>query len=162
MKRLFGSILIGLGLFAGCDNKNISELEEGISTQADIYLRFGAPVAIYDESNGDRTLEYPRQPEGNTNYMISVGPDGKMTSLRQVLTPSNFAKIVPGLEKSQVRRLLGRPAKMQAYALKEEETWDWRFAEGQQNKVFSVTFDKAGVVKATGVTLDAVERGHVG
>lgn len=162
MTRLFIIILTTLWFLAGCDPKNISELEEGISTQADVYLRFGKPVAIYDESNGDRTLEYPRQPAGQTNYMISIGPDGKMTSLRQVLTPANFLKVVAGLEKYQVRRLLGRPARMQTYSLKEEETWDWRFADGQQSKVFSVTFDKFGMVKSTGTTIDPQERGHVG
>jgi len=162
LKRSMTLGLISVCLLAGCDPQNISELEEGVSTQADVQLRFGEPAATYEESNGDRTLEYPRQPAGQTNYMISIGPDGKMTSLRQVLTPANFAKITPGLEKYQTRRLLGRPAKIQTYALKEVEVWDWRFADGQQSKVFSVTFDKSGVVKSTGVTLDPKDLGQVG
>lgn len=161
LKRPITRILMSLCLLASCDPQKISELEEGISTQADVQQRFGEPAAIYKESNGDSTLEYPRQPAGQTNYMISTGPDGKMTSLRQVLTPTNFARITPGLQKSQVRRLLGRLAKVRAYALKEEEVWDWRFADGQQSQVFSVTFDKYGVVRSTAVTVDPKEVGQV-
>lgn len=149
-------------LNSGCDPQKISELEEGVSTEADVRARFGEPAAVYVEPNGDRTFEYPRQPAGQTNYMISIAPDGKMSALRQVLKPANFAKVVPGLEQAQVRRLLGRPAKVQAYALKEEEVWDWRFADGQEIKIFSVTFDKDGRVMSTGITLDPKEAGHLG
>ena len=40
--------------------------------------------------------------------------------------------------------------------------WDWRFADGQEIKVFSVTFDKEGKVVGTGVTLDPMEAGQLG
>src|SRR5215216_2077890 len=33
---------------AGCDPKRISELEEGVSTEADVRTRFGEPEAIWD------------------------------------------------------------------------------------------------------------------
>jgi len=94
--------------------------------------------------------------------MISIGPDGKMSALRQVLKLASFKRVTPGLERSQVRRLLGRPAKVQSFALKEEEVWDWRFADGQEIKVFSVTFDKTGRVVGTGITPDPKEIGQVG
>ena len=89
--------------------------------------------------------------------MITVGPDGKMTALRQVLTAETFAKVKPGLDKTQVRRLLGRPAKTQVYSLKNEEVWDWRFLENQQNRLFSVTFDKDGNVTASASAIDPRE-----
>jgi len=85
----------------GCDSKKISELEEGVSTEADVRKRFGEPAAVYNESNGDITLEYPRQPAGHVNYMISIGPDGKMSALRQVLKLADFKRVTPGLEGSQ-------------------------------------------------------------
>ena len=144
-------------LLAGCDQKKIEALEEGVSTETDVRAKFGEPVAIYNEENGARTFEYPRQPEGQRNYMITVGPDGKMTALRQVLTAETFAKVKPGLDKTQVRRLLGRPAKTQVYSLKNEEVWDWRFLESQQNRLFSVTFDKDGNVMASAPAIDPRE-----
>ena len=137
----------------GCDRQRISELEEGVSTEADVRTRFGQPENIWDAPGG-RVFEYNRQPQGQKNYMITIGPDGKMSALRQVLTPASFARVMPGLERSQVRRLLGRPARTQAYALKQEEVWDWRFLDGNESKVFSVTFDKNGRVASTATLLD--------
>jgi hypothetical protein len=164
MGRFVAGLMAGLGLsvLMGCDVQKISELENGVSTEADVRKRFGEPAAVYAEANGELTLEYPRQPAGHVNYMISIGADGKMRSLRQVLTQATFIQVTPGLEKSQVRRLLGRPAKAQSFALKEEEVWDWRFADGQEIKIFSVTFDNTGKVVGTGVTLDPKEAGQLG
>jgi hypothetical protein len=140
---------------AGCDRKRVEKLEEGVSTEADVRAQFGEPAAMYPEgASGVRTLEYPRQPEGQTTYMISIGPDGKMTALRQVLKPTEFAKVTPGLDKAQVRRLLGRPAATKVFELKNEEQWDWRWLDGQAAKLFSVTFDPDGRVATTAVVDD--------
>ena len=147
-------MLASLLALLGCDAKKIAELEEGVATEADVRAKFGEPVAVYPEEGGGKTFDYPRQPEGQRNYMITIGADGKMSALRQVLTPLNFAKVTPGLDKAQVRRLLGVPAKTQVYALKNEEVWDWRYLDSQESKLFSVTFDKDGVVLATGSMLD--------
>src|SRR5580765_5986649 len=107
-------VCFGLSLFIGCDLKKISELEEGVSTEADVRKRFGEPAAVYEDAKGEITLEYPRQPAD----MISIGPNGKMSSFRQVLTQTTFIQVTPGLDKHQVRRLLGRPAKVQSFALR--------------------------------------------
>lgn len=108
---------------------------------------FGEPVAVFNEPDGGRTFEYPRQPEGQTNYFITIGADGKMSALRQVLKPAEFAKVKPGMDKAEVRKLLGRPAKTQRFDLKpDEEHWEWRWLEAQQAKLFSVTFDRDGKV----------------
>ena len=160
LKRLGVVTLLVAGMTAwlpGCDPKNIAELEEGVATEADVRAKFGEPVAVYPEANGSRTFEYPRQPEGQRNYMISIGSDGKMTALRQVLTPETFTAVTPGLDKSQVRRLLGRPGKTQTFALKQEEIWDWRFLDRAQGKLFSVTFDKDGIVTGSASMLDPRE-----
>lgn len=149
--------LLALALLAGCDVQKIAELEEGVSTEADVRARFGEPAATYDEGAGARTLEYPRQPEGQRNYMITIGPDGRMSALRQVLQPATFAQVTPGMDRPQVRRLLGRPAQVQAYPLKQQEVWDWRWLDGAQAQQFSVTFDAAGRVVTSGSTIDPRE-----
>ena len=145
-----------------CDVQKIAELEVGVTTEADVRARWGEPAAVYTEDDGSKTLEYPRQPAGQVNYMLAIGPDGKLVAMRQVLKPTNFAKIEPGWDKAQVRRLLGTPAKTQRYDLKQEEVWDWRFADGQEIKIFSVTFDGDGQVITTGTTLDPKESGQLG
>jgi outer membrane protein assembly factor BamE (lipoprotein component of BamABCDE complex) len=154
--------LLGVWLLAGCDRQKINELEEGVATVDDVRARFGEPAVVYDDGGGARTFEYPRQPEGSVNYMISIGADGRMTALRQVLQPSTFARVTPGLETAQVRRLLGRPAKMQRFSLKQQEVWDWRFSDGNQTKLFSVTFDRDGRVVASATTLDVEQAGQGG
>ncbi len=139
----------------GCDPQKIAKLEEGVATEADVRREFGEPLAVFNESDGSRTFEYARQPEGQTNYFITIGSDGKMSALRQVLKAAEFAKVTLGLDKVQVRRLLGRPAETQRFDLKPgEEHWEWRWLDGQSAKVFNVQFDGNGLVTASAVADD--------
>jgi SmpA / OmlA family len=133
-----------VSLLAACDPQNISELEEGVSTEADVRERFGAPEAVWEGEDGAQVYEYNRQPAGHTNYMITIGPDGKMASLRQVLNPRTFAQVTPGMPMETVRRMLGKPMKITSYALKRETHYDWRYLESPgvgESKVFTVVFD---------------------
>ena len=151
--RLWLAIAVGIGVLAvlaACDQQKIEKLEEGVSGEREVRAQFGEPASIYVESDGSRTFEYPRQPNGQANYLITIAPDGKMSSLRQVLTPDNFAKVTPGMSKEQLRRMLGRPAKTQRYALKHEEDWDWHYRVGQQALLFTATFDDDGKLIRSG------------
>ncbi|WP_198969626.1 outer membrane protein assembly factor BamE [Xylophilus sp. ASV27] len=140
---------------AGCDGDRIRALEEGVSTEADVRRAFGEPERIWPEADGARTFEYNRQPAGQRNYMITIGPDGRMSALRQVLTPANFAAIQPGMAADEVRRRLGRPMKDTPFARIGETVWDWRYLEPPNTPmVFSATFGPDGRVLRTGSTLD--------
>ena len=111
------AVLAALFMLAACDQQRIAKLEEGVSTEADVKREFGEPQAVFNEADGGRSFEYPRQPEGQTNYFITIDAQGKMSALRQVLKPAEFAKIVPGLDKTEERKRLGRPAKTQRFDL---------------------------------------------
>jgi outer membrane protein assembly factor BamE (lipoprotein component of BamABCDE complex) len=151
MASLMGTLLA----LIGCDQQKIAKLEEGVATEADVRKQFGEPQATYGDTDGSRTFEYSRQPEGQVAWMITIGADGKMSALRQVLKPAEFAKVTPGLDKAQVRRLLGKPAKTATYALKpDEEHWDWRWLDGQVSKLFTVTFDRDGRVVSSAASDD--------
>ena len=140
---------------AGCDQQRIKELEEGVATEADVRARFGEPEKIWDARDmaslplpgaaaqpGARTLEYNRQPAGNVNYMVTIGADGRMTALRQVLTPQNFAAVLPGMPMETVRKMLGKPMKITPYALKRELHYDWRYLNPPSTAmIFTVVFD---------------------
>ncbi|QDL36704.1 outer membrane protein assembly factor BamE domain-containing protein [Rhodoferax sediminis] len=146
------SVLLGL---LGCDQQRISELEEGVSTEADVRARFGEPEKIWDVPAGGRILEYDRQPAGRKNYMITIGVDGKMSALRQVLTPENFARVQPGMMMQDVRKMLGKPAKITPYDLKHEVDYDWRYLQPPNTAmVFTVTFDPDFRVLRTGSVPD--------
>ena len=147
-------LALALALCA-CDPQKVAKLEEGLATEADVRREFGEPHATYSETDGSKTFEYSRQPEGQVAYMITIGPDGKMSALRQVLKPADFAKVQPGMDKAAVRRLLGRPAKTAKFELKpDEEHWEWRWLDGTQAKLFSVTFDGNDKVVSSAVADD--------
>ncbi|WP_414986073.1 outer membrane protein assembly factor BamE [Acidovorax sp.] len=162
MKHRAAAIVLATLAFAltACDPQRISELQPGVSTEADVRDRFGVPENVWDEPGGARTLEYNRQPAGQVNYMITIGPDGKLTAVRQVLTPENFARVQPGMGMDAVRRLLGKPAKVTPYELKRETHADWRFAQApNQPKLFTVVYgaDHTVLRTQTGDDLEAPE-----
>jgi hypothetical protein len=145
---------------AGCDPQRISELEEGVATEADVRAKFGQPEQVWDGPGGAKIFEYNRQPAGQKNYMITIGPDGRMSALRQVLNPGNFARIQPGMMMEDVRKLLGKPARVTPYALKNETAWDWRYLEPPNTSmVFTVWFnpDYRVLRTTTGPDPDAME-----
>ncbi|OOG81922.1 outer membrane protein assembly factor BamE [Hydrogenophaga sp. A37] len=128
-------------LLTACDQQAIGELEEGVSTEEDVRERFGQPEAVWEGPDGAQVYEYNRQPVGYQNYQITIGPDGKMAALRQVLTERNFALIEPGMPMEAVRKLLGKPMKITTYDLKKETHHDWRYRDGpneSDSKVFTV------------------------
>ncbi len=160
--RTLCALAVLLALVA-CDAERIEKLEEGVSTETQVRAQFGEPVTVVTMADGSRVFEYPRQPEGTTNYFITLGPDGRMSALRQVLTEANFAKVSTGMAQHEVRALLGRPARTQRFDLKNEEVWDWRFQPaqgaplGRTNRIFSATFDGDGKVTTTAVGDDPRE-----
>ncbi|VTU14796.1 hypothetical protein SRS16CHR_01266 [Variovorax sp. SRS16] len=148
-----GLLAMILGLTA-CDPQRISELEEGVSTEADVRARFGEPENIWDGPVG-RVFEYNRQPQGQKNYMITIGPDGKMAALRQVLTPENFARVQPGMAAESLRRLLGKPARRTPYPLKNETEWEWRWMQPPNSPmVFTAVLNADQRVERSGSSPD--------
>ena len=151
------SALLALG---ACDNQRIVELEKGVSSEADVRARFGEPEKIWDAPDGGRTLEYNRQPAGHVNYMITIGTDGKMSSLRQVLNKENFAKVQPGMMMEDVRKMLGKPMKVTPFEQLRETHYDWRYLDGvnvADSKIFTVVFNPDLRVVSTGSMRDPAQ-----
>lgn len=141
----------------GCEPQRADKLVEDVSTEADVRRLFGQPRTVTIAADGTRTLEYPLQPEGFANYVMVIGPDGKLKSLRQLLNPDNFAKVLPGMDRDAVFGLLGPAAKERRFELKRETLIEWRFRDGQTAKMFGVTFDDSGKVVSTATALDPRE-----
>jgi hypothetical protein len=139
------ALLAGFAVFlTGCDNQRISQLEEGVASEGDVKMKFGEPEKVWDGENGAKIFEYSRQPAGTQNYMITIGTDGKMSALRQVLTPQNFVKITPGMMMEDVRKMLGKPMKITPYELQMKWHYDWRYMDGPNatdTKIFTVVFN---------------------
>ncbi|TAN13558.1 MAG: outer membrane protein assembly factor BamE [Burkholderiaceae bacterium] len=136
------ALLTSLALSLGaCDQAALDNLKVGVSTEADVIKYLGQPERIWPESGGARTFEYDRQPQGVRNYMVTIGADGRMTALEQVLTPANFARVQPGMDAEAVQRLLGKPARKVPYKLKNQIVWTWKFLEPpNETKGFDVVF----------------------
>ena len=152
------ALFIGLAAFLpACDNQRISQLEEGVASEGDVKMKFGEPEKIWEGENGAKIFEYNRQPAGAINYMITIGTDGKMSALRQVLTPQNFAKVTPGMMMEDVRKMLGKPMKITPYELKMQWHYDWRYMDGPNvtdTKIFTVIFNPDLKVISTGSVVD--------
>jgi len=168
--QFFRKAVIAMGLLSlllgvvGCDQQRVAELEEGVATESDVRARFGEPEKVWDAADmattpqpgaagmpGSKTFEYNRQPAGNVNYMITIGPDGKMSALRQVLALQNFAKVLPGMPMESVRKMLGRPMKVTPYALSQTTHYDWRYLNPPTTAmIFTVVFDRDLKVFSTG------------
>lgn len=152
MFKLIGGLLAAgavLGL-AGCDPFAVHKIKEGQTTEAQVRKGMGKPTMEWQEGFGVRTLEYSGQPQGSTNYMITIDANGTVSRLRQVLTVENFALIQPGMTLDQTRRLLGQPAKQVWYGLKQENEVDWRFQSSPtETALFTVVTDQNERIKRT-------------
>ena len=140
----------------GCDRTG--ELRPGVSTVAEVRQKMGNPAMEWQEG-ADTVWEFPFTPEGTRNYMLTIGPDGILKAMEQVLTEQNFARVQAGMTREQIRRLLGKPATIVNFPAKPEEVWDWKLpgtAPGEELR-FNVHFDLAG--KVTGTSKTPVYRG---
>ena len=162
MRNLLGGLLVVLGL-TGCDPARVARLEEGVATESQVRQEFGEPVTLTVLPDGSKVMDYPRQPEGWTNYRIAIGADGKMSALRQLLHADNFAKVKPGLDDNAVRELLGKPARVQPWQLQGEVEWAWRFRpDANRSQIFSVYFDRGGRVLRSAITDDPRSQAQAG
>lgn len=135
-----------------CEAINVQELKPGVSTATEVRSRLGAPTQEFRNPDGTVTLEFSRQPGGIDCYMVTVGPDQIMTRIEQVLTEANLAKVAAGMDREEVRRLLGAPGSKTTYRNSQEEVWDWRVAGtiNTEEAHFHAHFDPAtGLVKRT-------------
>jgi outer membrane protein assembly factor BamE (lipoprotein component of BamABCDE complex) len=143
---------ITAAILPACDAFNLQELKPGISTAAEVRSRMGEPGMEYRNPDGSVTWEYTRQPQGIDCYMITIGSDQILRSVDQVLTEANIARIVAGMDRDEVRRLLGAPGLKTTYPGSQEEVWDWRVAGALQTEEahFHAHFDPAtGLVRRT-------------
>ncbi|MDX9718467.1 outer membrane protein assembly factor BamE domain-containing protein [Thauera sp. WH-2] len=156
MKRFIAwlcGLLSAIGITA-CDYINMRELQPGVSTAAEVRERFGPPHMEWRNEDGSLTWEFSRQPEGIECFMITIGSDQILRSIDQVLNEQTFARVEKGMDPDQVRRLLGKPASSQFFAVKQETVWDWKYSHGfagtNEPEYFTVSFNVDGRVTGTG------------
>ncbi|MQQ99958.1 outer membrane protein assembly factor BamE domain-containing protein [Glaciimonas soli] len=145
-------------LIAACDQNGnlmrdygLEKLSKGVSTEADVLQTMGQPDTVWEEDDGERTLEYPKGPMGTTTWFVFIGADGKFRDYKQVLTEANFANIKVGMTQDRVRKILGKQRTVVQFKRKNEEVWDWRYISADTSqRFFNVHFDiTSGLVTGT-------------
>ena len=139
-------------LLPACDLVGLPQIEPGKTTAPEVRKLMGEPSGIFSEKEGEEIWEYSRQPNGVHSYHITIGADQVVARMTQILTPANYARIQPGMNKTSVRRILGKPGSIQVFDNLGEEVWEWRI-EGDippEETYFSVYFhtDSEEVKKA--------------
>lgn len=135
------------------EDVRLAQLKVGQSTEPEIVRLFGAPAAVRTSPEG-RGLIYPLGPEGAHTLLLKLGPDGRYQGREDLLTRQNFARVVAGLTREEVSALLGPPGRVQAYALKKQTAWEFRFLDGMETRLFVVMFDSDGRVVGSAIEED--------
>ncbi|WP_199540052.1 outer membrane protein assembly factor BamE [Paraburkholderia kururiensis] len=159
------SACAAMSLVAGCDEQKVVDavnaikpdpmafghLQPGVSTVDDVRRDAGKPEIVWQNDDGSMRLEYPRGPNGTHTYMLDFDANGRLVAITQALSAANIARVVPGMTKDDVRRLLGKPAQVAQYALSQEEVWSWHWDEGgvSPDAMFNAHFSPDGVVVKT-------------
>lgn len=146
--------LLGLANLAACDAYKLQQLQPGVSTAAEVRQQFGEPEMRWRNADGSQTWEFSRQPAGTECFMVTLDSDDILRSIEQVLTDANFARIQPGMNADEVRRILGKPARSTPLQLKGEIVQEWRIGAGigssGDDEFFTVNFNQDGRVSTSG------------
>lgn len=141
--------LLALAPMAACDGIAEHKLVAGQHTEADVRRWMGQPEMIWEEEDGTRVLEYPRGPAGTQTYLVTIAPDGRYREMKRALTDENFARVKPGMDRDQVRQILGKPTTVERFSRLKEEVWSWLHEAHDTRKMyFNAHFDQdTGLLK---------------
>jgi len=107
----------------------------------------------WQDPDGSIQLAYPRGPEGIHTFMVTIGTDGRLRSIKNVLDEADLARIRPGMTQAQVLRILGPPnySRTAYFKARNELVWDWRACTYNVNiQRLYVLFDATtGTVRST-------------
>lgn len=163
MRRWLPAFALTLALGA-CDQQGrpldwpgLDKLKPGQSTELDVRQVLGLPDVVVDQPGGGKLLQFPKGPEGVSTFFAVLGPDGKLVSVKNVLTHDTFNQIKAGMSRADALALLGRPAREHAYPLKQQVAMEWTINDSGEKKLFVVTLSADGKVVSSGV--EPISRG---
>jgi hypothetical protein len=140
-------------LLSACAAYSGYGLRPGVDRAEDIARVMGEPAMRWLDPDGSAQFAYPRGPMGYQTYMVFVGADGKLQSIRNVLTEKDFARVQTGMTKDEVLRILGPSFKgwTSTSLSRNELSWEWRYCDAWSEAArFDVLFDsKKETVRST-------------
>lgn len=135
---------------AGCA---IQPIEPG-AARSEVVSRYGKPTNVVALPSGTR-LQYSQQPLGRHVLMVDLDASGRVVSARDVMQPSEFARVVPGKwTRPDIEREFGPPAMVERVASWPGDVLTYRWSDINQDMLFSVYLDGNQVVERTGQTME--------
>jgi len=112
-------------LFVACAGPQAQRVRAGQS-EAQVLAAMGPATHRYPLAGGAQRLEFARGPAGRTTWMVDLDAGGQVLQIEQVLDGRHFDRVVDGMPRDALLRLLGRPAAKQR-EYQDRETWSWRY-----------------------------------
>src|SRR6185436_19126489 len=139
---------LSLALFlAACASYSGRGLQPGVSSEDEVRRTMGPPALELANPDGSRQLAYPRGPLGTETFMVRIGRDGLVQGMDQVLRDETFYRIVPGITKDDVLRLIGPPSEIMEFPRLQQVSWEYRYQDSWGYTAFlSVMIDRQGLV----------------
>lgn len=147
---------------AACASYGGSSLRPGVSTESEVRATMGVPKTEFSAPDGSKHLFYPRGPLGTETFLVTVGGDGVLRDIHNVLNDDTFESIKTGLTEQDVLRMIGPPAKTMPFPGSNTHAWDYRYVDTfGYTADFSVTFDANGVVVSkVKIRIDGRDKRH--
>jgi hypothetical protein len=144
---------------AAYDGRGLKPKESRVE---DVLRIMGDPAMQWHEPDGSRQLAYPR---GIHTFMVDISPDGRFEKIENIMHMKTFARIKPGMTKSEVLRILGPsdPSGTAYFKRRDELVWEWRYCdEWNVAARFEVLFDGTKETVRSTMTLTNYQRGLCG
>ena len=150
LSRSLCSLGVAAFLLAGCAALQPPVVPSGAS-MPEVEAALGGPKDVMTAPGGAVECQYPTGPIGQNTYIVTFGPNHRVTAFRQALTFDNFAKIRVGMTEDEIRLMFGRPYTTVYYRNLNEDVWSYRYLiPVNDNRIFNVHFDaKTGRVRTT-------------
>ncbi len=88
---------------------------------------YGGASGEYALPGGGTRLEFRQGSFGRQTYMLDFDAGGRLVATHQVLTPTAFATITPGMGEKEVLARIGRPAFVFPVGWQQLQVWNYRF-----------------------------------
>lgn len=124
------------------------------ASEAQLQATLGAPREVYRLADGSRRWLYPAP--GEARWAAQIDPDGRVVSVRQVLTAEESGMARVGEWTMQdVLVHFGKPAESAYFPLMRRKVWSYRFAaDGMQYSTMHFYFSPEGLLVLTQVFPD--------
>jgi hypothetical protein len=140
-------------LLAACASYGGRGLQPGVDRLDNVLHVMGEPALRWQDADGSVQLAYPRGPAGYHTFMVTLGTDGRLRQIENVLDEKHFARIQSGMSKDEVLRILGPsfPGWTAYFKRRDELVWEWRYCDAWGEAArFDVLFDNtSGLVRST-------------